>query len=272
MPTYKSNQTTSSKESTLEKISESEDKILHYLFPLLSQQKKLIHSIFTRQGGVSSPPYNYLNTGYNTDDHPGHVSTNLDIIKNNIGAKHLLSMNQVHGRDIFTLRRTDMPNPESMPDADAMVTDIPGLALMVKQADCQAIILYDANYNVLANLHCGWRGNCFNIPGTVVGHMKSQFGSNPSDLKAAISPSLGPCCAEFTTYRDIFPKTFNRFMVKENYFNLWEISRMQLLGAGVMEENIEIANICTKCNTDLFYSYRAEGITGRFATVAMLID
>jgi YfiH family protein len=165
-----------------------------------------------------------------------------------------------------------MPDLESIPDADAMITDIPGLAIMVKQADCQAIIIYDMKKEVLANVHCGWRGNCFNIPGIVVDHMESHFGSDPSDLKAAISPSLGPCCAEFLTYRDIFPKSFEKFMNKECYFNLWEITRMQLLDAGVRDENIENANVCTKCNTDLFYSYRAEGITGRFATVAMLID
>ena len=59
-------------------------------------------------------------------------------------------------------------------------------------------------------------------------------------------------------------------MVRPNYFDLWEISRYQLLRAGLEERNIEIAGICTHCRTDLFYSYRAEGNTGRFATVAMI--
>jgi YfiH family protein len=272
MPVRKTDQIISSKVSTLRKISKPEDNILHYLFPIFSEHKNMVHSVFTRHGGVSKPPYDYLNTGYNTGDHPDHVRANLDIIKNYIGADHLLYMNQVHGKNILSLHWDDMPDLESIPDADAMITDIPGLALMVKQADCQAIILYDVNKKVLANVHCGWRGNCCNIPGTVVDHMESYFESDPTDLKAAISPSLGPCCAEFSSYRDIFPKSFKRFMIKECYFNLWEITRMQLLDAGLRDENIETSNVCTKCNTDLFYSYRAEGITGRFATVAMLID
>jgi len=87
---------------------------------------------------------------------------------------------------------------------------------------------------------------------------------------AAIGPSLGPCCGEFITHEQIFPNEFRQFMVRENYFDLWRISRWQLLNAGLIEENIEVAGICTRCRTDMFYSYRAEGITGRFATVAML--
>ena len=87
---------------------------------------------------------------------------------------------------------------------------------------------------------------------------------------AAIGPSLGPCCAEFVTYRDIFPEEFDRFMVDENHFDLWALSSWQLENAGMRPENIEVAGLCTRCRTDLFYSYRAEGNTGRFGTVAML--
>ena len=59
-------------------------------------------------------------------------------------------------------------------------------------------------------------------------------------------------------------------MVRKNYFDMWQISRRQLIEAGLNKENIEVAGICTRCRTDLFYSYRAEGTTGRFATVVML--
>ena len=59
-------------------------------------------------------------------------------------------------------------------------------------------------------------------------------------------------------------------MVRKNYFDLWDLSRWQLMTAGLKKEHIEMARICTRCRTDLFYSYRAEGVTGRFATVAML--
>ena len=88
--------------------------------------------------------------------------------------------------------------------ADAMITDVPGMGLMIKQADCQAVILFDPRKNVIANVHCGWRGNVKNILGRVVHLMEQRFHCKAEDLVAAIGPSLGPCCAEFITYRDIF--------------------------------------------------------------------
>lgn len=246
------------------------NEVTHFRFPKLTRHRRLAHAVFTRQGGLSKPPYDTLNTSYSTDDQPEYVRKNLQIIKDNIGAGHLSFMNQVHGQDIFILRQIDDPNFGVPAKADAAITDIPYLALMVKQADCQAVILYDPEKRILSNVHCGWRGNVNNILGSVVSRMGSDFGCRGSDLKAAIGPSLGPCCAEFVGHEKIFPEKFRRFMVREDYFDLWEISRRQLLESGLREENIEVAGICTKCRTDLFYSYRAEGITGRFATVAML--
>ena len=91
-------------------------------------------------------------------------------------------------------------------------------------------------------------------------------------MSAAVGPSLGPCCAEFRTYEEIFPPEFEKFMVRKNYFDLWAVSRMQLLDAGLDKAHVHIAGICTRCRTDLFYSYRGEGVTGRFGTVVMLAE
>jgi len=239
-------------------------------FPSLSRYEQLAHGIFTRHGGVSQAPYDTLNTSYDTDDRPECVRENLKIIKKSIGAEHLRFMNQVHGKNILVLHQDSLTRFRKTTKADAMITDMPGLALMVKQADCQAIIIFDPIKNVVANVHCGWRGNTYDILGSVVKRMSLDFGSKASDLIAAIGPSLGPCCAEFIDYKQIFPEEFKRFMVGDNYFDLLQISRWQLMEAGLKEENIEVSNICTRCRTDLFYSYRAEGITGRFTTVTML--
>ena len=179
-------------------------------------------------------------------------------------------MNQIHGTEIISLYERNLNNYDKIREADALITNIPGFALMVKHADCQAIILFDPVERVIANIHCGWRGNAEGIILKVVKRMESDFGCCASDIIAAIGPSLGPCCAEFISFKEIFPKEFRMFMQYDNYFNLWEISRMQLLKAGLSRDNIEIANICTKCNADLFYSYRAEKDTGRCATVVML--
>jgi len=245
-------------------------KVLYYQFPELSKNERLAHAIFTRHGGVSEFPYATLNTGYSTGDRPECVKINHQIIKETIGANHLASMKQLHGQDILVVGKANFHEFKEADNGDAIITDMPNLALMVKQADCQGVILFDPGKRVISNVHCGWRGNTYNILGSVVKRMKSDFECKKSDLMAAIGPSLGPCCAEFVTHERIFPKTFKRFMVRKNYFDLWEISRRQLLEAGLKRENIEVARICTRCRTDLFYSYRAKGVTGRFATVVML--
>ncbi len=218
---------------------------------------------------MSRPPYDSLNVSFNTGDLREHVTRNLSLIREKIGAARILYMNQVHGTEIIVLHRENYSDP-GVCSADAIITDIPLLGIMVKQADCQGVIIYDAVKSVVAAVHCGWRGNVQDILGAVVGRMRTEFGCDPGHMKAAIGPSLGPCCAEFKTYRDIFPEEFSGFIVRDSHFDLWDISRMQLTRAGIMKDSIEVSGICTRCRTDLFFSYRGEGNTGRFGTVAML--
>ncbi|MBW1977636.1 MAG: laccase domain-containing protein [Deltaproteobacteria bacterium] len=244
--------------------------ILYFQFFNLSKYGNLVHAVFSRCGGVSKSPFTGLNVSYASGDHKKSVNTNLRIIKKILGAERLVAMNQVHGRRIHVFTQKYPGILERPVSADAVITTLKHLCVIVKLADCQAIVILDPGKGVLANVHCGWRGNVANLPGAVVAKMKADFGCKPSDLIAGIGPSLGPCCAEFVTHKDLFPEHFGRFMVRENYFNLWEITKWQLTQAGIREENIEIAGICTRCRTDLFYSSRAEGVTGRFATAAML--
>lgn len=239
-------------------------------FPRLLRHDRLVHAVFTRKGGVSEAPYDTLNVSYDTDDRPECVSKNMQIVRDAIGAKDLAFMNQVHGKEILVLRQHDFDGLREPVNADAMITDIPQLALMVKQADCQGVLLFDPTKGVVANVHCGWRGNVINILRSVVERMTSDFGCLATGLAAAIGPSLGPCCSEFVDYEEIFPEAFRRFMIRKAYFDLWEISRHQLLEVGLKNEHIEVAGICTRCKSELFYSYRGEGETGRFGTVVML--
>ena len=244
--------------------------ITYFQFPKLSKQERLSHAVFTRNGGISKSPYDTLNTSYNTGDRKERVRKNLHIIKEAINAKRIVSMNQIHGKDILVLHGGHFDNSIDGSNADAIIADIRHLAFMVKLADCQGIFLFDPVKRVISNIHCGWRGNIHNILGSVVKRMKSDFGCRGSNLMAAIGPSLGPCCAEFISHEKIFPQKFRRFMVRKNYFDLWEISRCQLIEAGLNKDNIEVAGVCTRCRSDLFFSYRARKVTGRFGTVIML--
>jgi len=242
----------------------------YFRYPTLSRYPKLVHATFTREGGVSSAPYDFLNTSYDVGDLPRHVTSNLAIIKNTLGANYLIFMNQSHGNGVFVFREEHINSKVEPQHVDAVITDISNIAILVKQADCQGIIIFDPEKKVVANVHCGWRGNVKGILGNVVVRMKHDFGCRGHELLAAIGPSLGPCCAEFVGHENIFPDSFDEFKIGENYFNLWAISKWQLVNAGLRQGNIEIASICTRCRTDLFYSYRGEGETGRFGTVVML--
>ena len=241
-----------------------------FRFPGLSKRGGLDHWVFTRRGGVSPPPYDSLNVSYRTADRPEFVRENIGIITKTIRTGRLHFLDQVHGRQMVVLRKGQPAESDTVKQADALMTNIPELALMIKVADCQSVLIYDPLNRVVSNVHCGWRGQVSNILGAVVKRMGSKFGSYPAHLRAAIGPSLGPCCAEFVTYREIFPASFRSFMSRENYFDLWALSRWQLLEEGLKEENIEISGLCTRCRTDLFFSHRGEKVTGRFATVVML--
>jgi YfiH family protein len=155
---------------------------------------------------------------------------------------------------------------------DALVTNVPNTFLSVQTADCQSILLYDPSNRVAANVHSGWRGSIRNIVGQTVAVMRREFRSRPTDIIAGVGPSLGPCCAEFVHYRTEIPREFWKYKDDSDHFDFWAISRDQLGEAGVSPERITLSQVCTKCNQDHFFSFRGEGVTGRFASVIGVAD
>jgi purine-nucleoside/S-methyl-5'-thioadenosine phosphorylase / adenosine deaminase len=243
---------------------------LHFRFPSLSAHAELVHGIFTRQGGVSREPYDSLNVSSSAGDSAGSVKENLERVRDTLGADFLQQVNQVHGDRIMVLEKERGMGFHAPLPADGIMTRFPGRGLMVKLADCQGVILYDPEKKAVAVVHCGWRGNVGNVLGKAVQAMVKAFNSSPAAILAAIGPSLGPCCGEFVGHETLFPESFRRFQVQENHFDLWAVSRWQLMEAGIREDHVEIAGVCTRCRTDLFFSYRKEGKTGRFAVAALL--
>lgn len=253
-----------------ERLIWQERSVLCCRFPRLSEHRKLVHGIFTRKGGVSDVPFSSLNVSASVGDASGFVEENRRRVKASLGAMSLVHMHQVHGDRVAILGEGGEGATHGPGSGDAMVTDLPGQGIMVTLADCQGVILYDPRRQVVAVVHSGWKGNVRNILGKTVRRMAQVFDCKPFDILAAIGPSLGPCCGEFRGHEHIFPEIFRQFQVRENYFDLWAVSCWQLMEAGIREDHIEISGICTRCRTDLFFSYRKEGRTGRFATAALL--
>jgi YfiH family protein len=195
------------------------------------------------------------------------------VIQEKMGSPVLLSARQVHGDKIFSLK-TSLDRNREVDGVDSLITDQKGVGLMIQQADCQAVLLYDSQKRVIAAVHCGWRGNVMNILGKTVARLKSDFGVFSGNLHGIISPSLGPCCAEFIHYREELPASFLPFMVRPCYFDFQEISRHQLLDAGLADSNILVEGSCTSCSED-FFSYRrarrqGDGVTGRNCSVIIM--
>jgi copper oxidase (laccase) domain-containing protein len=95
--------------------------------------------------------------------------------------------------------------------------------------------------------------------------LRGEYSTDPADLKAVISPSLGPCCAEFINHRTELPEAFHCYQRTPNFFNFWEISKKQLSENGVHEKNIAIIGRCTACDED-YFSYRRDRKSGNRET------
>ncbi|MGD2098649.1 MAG: peptidoglycan editing factor PgeF [Desulfobacterales bacterium] len=242
-----------------------------YQFESLAQFSEIRHGIFTRHFGNSRAPFASLNVSFGLGDPDDHIQQNRRVIARAMGGHDLVCARQVHGDQVLLLNpdQSGADDGEACPlgTGDAMATATAGKLLMIQLADCQSILLYDTTRQVVANIHSGWRGSIRNIAGRTVNAMKKRFGSNPANLFAGIGPSLGPCCAEFIHYRKEIPERFWSYKVLQHHFDFWTISHDQLCAAGVSPDHIENSNICTRCNTALFFSYRGEGQTGRFASV-----
>jgi YfiH family protein len=241
-------------------------------FPNFKPFAAIRHAIFTRRGGYSQGAFRSLNISFGIGDKHTDVQKNRELIGRCLESERSVFIQQVHGNDALVLKNGESESDaalisETPRQADALVTDIAGLNLVIQVADCQPVLLYDPVRSVIANIHSGWRGSVLNIIAGVVKIMERQFGCQAKNLIAGVGPSLGPCCAEFVNYRKELPESFWKYRTDHNYFDFWAISKNQLIEAGVLEANISLSRICTRCNLDRFYSYRGETVTGRFAAV-----
>ena len=243
----------------------------YYQFQHLAAFPEIQHGIFLREPGCSDPPFHGLNVSYSVGDDPRRVAANRQRIARCMQANQLVFAAQVHGTLVVVidgLSPTEAAaRKASAPVGDALVTDRPGAFLAISVADCQSILIYDPRRRVVANVHSGWRGSVAGLVGRSLAVMGEHFGCDPADVHVGIGPSLGPCCAEFKNYRQEIPAELWSYRRDSLRFDFWAMSRDQLIAAGVPSDQIEVSGLCTKCLKDLFFSYRAEKTTGRFAGV-----
>ena len=182
---------------------------------------------------------------------------------------HLRLIKQVHGATVAFSRR-GAAGAWAMPEADAVMSDDPSVALAVRVADCAPVLVADRRLGVVAAIHAGWRGTMQRIAVAGVQALRKELGSRPADLLAAIGPCLGPCCGEVgpevveafrTAGHDdrTLERWFSDGAAGRPYLDLWQANRDQLTAAGLAEDSVFVAGLCSKTHAGLMHSYRAEG-------------
>ena len=189
--------------------------------------------------------------------------------------------------------------------ADALITNCEEVVLTLFFADCVPIFLFDPIQNAIGLVHSGWRGTVSQIAAKTVNAMEKAFQSNPADILAGIGPSIGPCC--FETKNDVYEavtamssddaylayveclsdaeqmisetKMQNRQQKEEQMqesekkykIDLWGINKRVLQSAGVLEQHICTAGICTACDPERYFSHRKLGAKrGNLAAIIQL--
>ncbi len=212
-------------------------------FDLFSSIPSLRHGIFLRQLSDFSKPF-------------------ASLIQEQFNHETILYPKQTHSAMV-----EEASSDQITVSCDGLTTQKTAVGLAILHADCQAALFYDPINQAIAAVHAGWRGSKENIYQKMIDKMSLLFGTKAKDLMVGISPSLGPCCAEFVHYKSELPSSFHSFQPKPFHFDFWEISRSQLINANVLPSNIEISAICTQCSSYLFHSYRRNKSPQRQITI-----
>lgn len=243
--------------------------LIAYRSPLLYDDQ-VEHVALSRFGGVSEAPFSSLNVGNTVGDDPVRVEENLERILRALDWRgdQVVSGFQVHGDRVHVVTPEDAGSV--IPSTDALLSDVPGLLLLGRYADCVPVLLFDPIRRVVGLAHAGWRGTVQRIAIKAVETMAAAYGSHAEDVRAVVGPSIGPCCFQ------VGDEVLEAFRcahaahdadvvdMERGHVNLWRANALQLAGCGVKE--IAVAELCTSCHVDRFYSHRREnGNTGRFA-------
>ncbi len=258
--------------------------VCYITFPKLEAVGGNLHAFSTRIGGVSQGHCSSMNFGFSVGDKEEAVFENFRIFCNAVGfdSERLVLSQQTHTANIRCVTEADIGKgiwrERDYSDVDGLVTNLPDIVLVTQYADCTPLILFDPVTKTAATSHAGWRGTVGEIALKTVEVMIKEYGANPKDIIAAIGPNIAKCCYEVDNpvidevNRISYLDRAKCYTEKENdkfMLDLREINREILLHAGVREENIDIADLCTCCNSDFFHSHRAS--KGKRGTLAAMI-
>jgi len=249
-------------------------------FPFLKKYGLFCGFTSRNDTGYSKEPYNSLNLAYHVGDDSEDVKRNRELVAckiSDMGSKYLYSARQTHGKNvIYVTEETIHEDGNIDRDADGLMTDRKGLAVMVMGADCSLMVAADVRSRAVCAVHAGWKGTLNGMLGTALKKLSGKFGSAGTDINIFMGPAIRQCCYEIGD--ELAVRFRSRFgsgdhLVKRNgswYLDLAALNRRQALGFGIPDKNIYDTGICTCCDSR-YYSYRREGVTGRHAAIAMVM-
>lgn len=232
--------------------------------------------VSTRIGGCSRGPYAGANLGDHVADDPAAVAINRDLLAQQSGVMHWPWLRQVHGVDLLEFSRPDQLHGSC---ADAVYTRQTGLACAVLTADCLPLLLCDEDGSQVAAVHAGWRG----LAAGVINAAVASFPVAPEKLLVYLGPAIGPeyfevgeevyiACADLFAHMNAPPAWTGNFTPSnrsDHFFaNLYGLARSILTTLGV--RRIYGGSFCTYADSEHFYSYRRDGVTGRMVSAIWL--
>lgn len=259
-------------------IKHHKDALVYYTDELINSFDALDYIFTTKFGGVSTDNLSSLNLGTGRNDKSENIIENYKRACSavNIDYTKCVLAKQTHTANIRIVTEKDvgkgLTQESDIQATDGLITNIPGLPLVIFYADCVPILLFDPKQKVLACLHAGWRGTVNGIAAKGVDIMQNTF--NCADIYAAIGPSIGPCCFETNCdTADIFNQNgyaaFIKYKNEKAFIDLWSVNEQILKNSGV--KNVSSAKICTVCHSNEFFSHRGCGAdTGRMALIAAI--
>ncbi len=246
-----------------------------YQSNLLKNFKNITHAFTTKDGGVSKAPYATLNLAFHVGDTSSDVEHNHQLLAQHLKYEKnsLIHMKQIHSSHVHKVLDTD--NFESPHKCDALITDKKETPLMVMVADCAPILFYDPINRVIAVAHAGREGVFQNIVKKVLDMFFEEYNSKAKNIYVSVGANIKVCCYE-VGYEIVeqAKKLGMEYALKKQksgfFLDINAIVKKQLLKEGVTHEHIEFADECTCCKRETYFSYRADGTTGRFCGVIML--
>jgi YfiH family protein len=248
--------------------------------PILRERAGILLAFSERTGGVSPPPFESLDLAGHVGDDPAAVDENRGRFLSAVGAGSFSAMlttaEQVHGDVVVRVERSHAGSgasvqcaPGPISGADALWTAEAGIPLMLFFADCVPVILVSESPRAVAVVHAGWKGTYAGIVGAAARAMIAGVG--PVELSAYVGPHIGACCYEVSP--SLVSHFVNRFVTiprASDRLDLAAAVAEDLDRAGIPRERQWHLGNCTAHNTNRYFSYRAEGRTGRHCAFAML--